>query len=159
MAVLRWDPWGELAALQRDVNDMWSRFGQQSRRAESLVPPIDAYQSETGLHVRMELAGVRPDDVEISVADGQLTVAGERGLDEKIEEDRWVRRERAVGRFERSFTLPRGTDADAITASFENGVLELTIPHPPERQPRKISITANDAAAPSQPAVDVSEAR
>lgn len=154
MALMRWDPWGELAVLQRDVNELFGRtLGQPARRAASLVPPIDAYRTEAGLVIRMELAGMRPEDVEISVADGQLTVSGERRFDEKIGEDQWVRRERAVGHFERAFTLPEGTDSAQITASFENGVLELVIPHPPERQPRKIRITAGQDAG--QQTVDV----
>jgi HSP20 family protein len=156
MAVIRWDPWGELAALQRDVNQMWGRaFGGQGRGA-SLVPPIDAFQTDAGLCVRMELPGMGPQDVDITVAEGQLTVSGERRVDEKVEEDRWVRRERAVGQFERSFTLPRGTDPDQITANFENGVLELVIPHPPERQPRRIEISGAGKAD-QQQTVDVNE--
>ena len=156
MAVIRWDPWGDVAALQRDVNEMWNRtFGQQGRRADALVPPIDAYQAEDALHVRMELPGMQPGDVEISVADGTLTVSGERRVDEKVEEERWVRRERAYGRFERSFTLPRGTDPNQITASFEHGILELRIPHPPERQPRKIQIAGSSEG--QQQTVDVDD--
>jgi HSP20 family protein len=154
MAVVRWDPWGELAVLQRDVNELFGRtFGQPTRRTASLVPPIDAYRTEAGLVIQMELAGMRPDDVEISVAEGQLTVSGTRRLDDKIQDDQWIRRERAVGQFERGFTLPEGTDPAQITASFENGVLELTIPHPPERQPRKIQISASQPAG--QQAVEV----
>jgi HSP20 family protein len=154
MAVMRWDPWGELAVLQRDVNELFGRtVGQSGRRTASLVPPIDAYQTEAGLVIRMELPGMRPEDVDISVADGQLTVSGERRFDEKVQDDQWVRRERAIGRFERGFTLPKGTDAGQITASFENGVLELTIPHPPERQPRKIQISAGEPSG--QQAVEV----
>ncbi|MGH8903045.1 MAG: Hsp20/alpha crystallin family protein [Egibacteraceae bacterium] len=154
MALMRWDPWGELALLQRDVNELLGRsLGQPARRMASLVPPIDAYQTEAGLVIRMELPGIRPEDVEISVADGQLTVSGERRFDDKVDESQWVRRERAVGQFERGFTLPKGTDAAQITASFENGVLDLTIPHPPERQPRKIQISADQPSG--QQAVEV----
>ncbi len=65
-----------------------------------------------------------------------------------------MRRERAFGRFERSFSLPQGTDPGRITAAFEHGMLELQIPHPPERQPRKIEI---GGAAPGQQTVDVKE--
>ena len=98
---------------------------------------------------------MRPEDVDISVAEGQLTVSGERRFDDKVNEDQWVRRERAIGRFERGFTLPKGTEASQITASFENGVLELMIPHPPERQPRKIQISATQSAG--QQPVEVTE--
>ena len=139
MALVHWDPWHELATLQRDVNARWERAFSG---AGALVPPVDAYRTDSGLSVRMELPGMQPEDVEVSVADGRLKVSGERRVDEKIEEGRWVRRERAIGRFQRTFALPRGVDAESITASFENGILQLEIPHTPDQQPRKIAVTA-----------------
>lgn len=139
MAIVRWDPWGDLAALQRDVNELFGRTFGMTRRT-SMVPPVDAHRTETGLCVRMELPGMRLQDIEISVHDRQLVVSGEREAEEKIEEERWVRRERSYGKFQRAFTLPEGVSADQITATFENGVLQLDIPNPPERQPRKIQI-------------------
>ena len=146
MALLRWDPWGELAALQRDVNELFGRSVGGSTgalsRAGALVPPIDAYTTDDGLVVRMELPGMRSEDVDIAVQDGVLTVSGERFEDADVQEDAWLRRERFLGSFERSFTLPEGTDAEAISASFDNGILELRIPHPPEQQPRRVKISA-----------------
>lgn len=91
--------------------------------------------------VRMDLPGLRPQDVDVSVEEGMLTVSGERPT-EDAQEDAWVRRERPTGYFERSFSLPEGTDAERITAAFNNGVLELRIPHPPERKPHKVRIEA-----------------
>lgn len=150
MAVLRWDPWGEVMSLQRDVNELFNRsFG--STGAGALVPPIDAFRTDEALIVRMELPGVSPDDVDISVQDGVLTVSGERRADAGIADDAWLRRERPVGAFERSFTLPEGTEAEKVAASFDVGVLELYIPHPPERQPRRVTI----AAGGQRPAVEV----
>ncbi len=151
MAVMRWDPWGELALLQRDVNSL---LGRQSAtaRGNGLVPPMDAYRTDEGLVVTLELPGLRPDDVEVSVNEGMLTVAGERTVDANVAEDAWVRRERPVGRFERTFSLPEGTDASAVTASFDAGLLELHIPHPPQRRPHKVEISSGRA---SEQTVDV----
>lgn len=151
MAVMRWDPWGELAALQQDVNQLFGRSpqGNQARGmlgTRGFVPPIDAFTTDDGLVVRMELPGMKPDDVEIAVQDGVLSVKGERFADVDVKDDNWLRRERFTGAFERSFTLPEGTDADAIAASFDYGVLELRIPHPPEQQPRRITISAEQPA-------------
>ncbi len=147
MAVVRWDPWGELAAIQRDVAELLNRAFPTAGTgiATSRIPPIDAYRTDDGLVVRVELPGIAPADVEVEVQDGQLTITGERHADEKVADDRWLRRERSYGRVERSFTLPEGTDPDSITATFEHGVLELRIPHPPERQARRIPITATGA--------------
>ena len=144
MALLRWDPWGELAALQRDVNELFSRSPGSGAiaRTGAFVPPIDAFRTDEGLVVRMELPGMKPEDVDIAVQDGVLTVSGERFGEVDVKEDAWLRRERFVGQFERSFTLPEGTDADAISAAFDHGLLELRIPHPPEQQPRRVQIKA-----------------
>jgi HSP20 family protein len=139
MAVIRWDPWGELSALQRDVNELFGRAWGTQRRTLAILP-IDAYRTETGLCVQMELPGMRLEDIDVSVHDGQLIISGERQAEEKVEDERWVRRERSYGRFQRGFTLPEGVDAAQITATLENGVLKLSIPNPPERQPQKIQI-------------------
>lgn len=148
MAVVRWDPWGELALLQRDMNSLLGR--QSGRRAEGLIPPMDAFRTSEGLTARIELPGMSPSDVDVAVNDGMLTVSGERKLDAGIGEDAWVHRERPVGRFERSFSLPEGTDPSGIKASFSNGVLELHIPAAPERRPHKIQIETSHAG--SEPA-------
>lgn len=138
MAVLRWDPWGELATLQRDVSELFNR--EAGARRASLIPPMDAYRADEGLVVLVELPGVGPDQVDVSVQDGVLTLSGERPVPADVGEEAWVRRERATGAFERSFSLPEGTQPDRIQASFDNGVLELRIPHPPEQRPHKVQI-------------------
>ena len=140
MAVSRWDPWGEIALLQRDMNQL---MGRTTRRAEHLIPPMDVVRTSDGLSVRVELPGMRPDDVDIAVNDGMLTISGERKLDAGVGDDAWVHRERGVGRFERSFSLPKGTDPAGISASFDNGVLDLHIPSPPERRPHKIEVASS----------------
>ncbi|CAN5365904.1 Hsp20/alpha crystallin family protein [soil metagenome] len=139
MAVLRWDPWGELATLQRDVSELINREAG-ARRVGNLVPPIDAYRTDEGLVVLVELPGMGPDQVDVSVQDGILTLSGERPVPADVEAEAWVRRERATGAFERSFSLPEDTRPDQIQASFDNGVLELKIPHPPEQRPHKVQI-------------------
>lgn len=155
MAILRWDPWGEVAALQRDVNELLTRsVGSRTRpMAGPIVPPIDAYSTEQGIVVKMDVPGVDPASIDVSVQEGVLTVSGERTTDVEVHEEAWLRRERSLGAFERTFTLPEGTNPDSISASFDHGVLELRIPQPPEQQPRRIKISAVD----NQQAVDVGE--
>jgi HSP20 family protein len=142
MAVLRWDPWGELASLQRDMQELIGRSGAGTRAEGALLPPIDAYRTGEGMVVRIDLPGMSNDDVDVQVEEGVLTITGERHVDETVEQDNWIRRERRHGRFERSFSLPEGTDADALSAKMADGVLEITVPHPPERQPRRIEVAA-----------------
>ncbi len=91
--------------------------------------------------------------MDVSVHDGVLTVSGERETAQDVSDDAWIRRERAWGSFERTFTLPQGTNPDDISADYQHGVWELTIPHPPERKPRKIAVGGNA----SNETVDVQE--
>lgn len=141
MAVLRWDPWGELASLQRDMQELVGRSPVQAREGH-LLPPIDVFRDAQGTVVRMDLPGMTNDDVDVQIEEGMLTVTGERSLDEDVAEDGWIRRERRRGRFERTFALPEGTDADAVTAQMAEGVLEIRVPHPPERQPRRVEVAS-----------------
>lgn len=142
MALRTWDPFGDLAALQRDMSQLVNRtFGPTAGRENGgLVPPIDAYRTDEDVVVTMELPGLSTDDVEIEVADGVLTVSGQRATTADVPEEAWLRRERPVGEFSRSFTLPEGVDPQKIRADFSHGLLELHIPQPEERKPHRISI-------------------
>lgn len=158
MAVTRWDPWGQLAAIQRELDEaMGLGGGRRGVRGAGVLPPMDAFRTDEGTCIRLELPGIRPDDVEVAVEEGVLTVRGERHTEAQVSEEGWLRRERATGTFERSFAIPEGVDVDAIEASFANGVLELTIPHPPERRPHRIPVSTRGA---DREAIDVaSDAR
>jgi HSP20 family protein len=142
MVISRWDPWGELAALQRDVQELFGRSGQGGRRTGgSLVPPMDALRNDDGsLTIRLELPGVPPDDVEVNASRGVVTISGERRTENEASGDNWLRRERAVGSFSRSFSLPEGIDPASISAKFEHGVLELHVPAPPQERPTRIPV-------------------
>lgn len=151
MPVVRWDPWGELASLQRDVQELFGRTS--SERRTSLIPPMDAFRADDGLVVRFELPGLTQDQVEVNFQKGVLTVSGERPADADVQEGAWVRRERPVGSFSRSITISDSVDAGAITASFANGLLELRIPASAEQGTHRIPITGGA----SEETVDVRE--
>ena len=143
MALRTWDPFGDIAALQRDMGELVNRtLGPAGVRdgGTALVPPIDAYRTEDAVVIHMELPGFTPDDVEIEVQDGVLTVSGQRARTADVEDDAWLRRERPVGEFTRSFTLPEGVDPEQIRADFAHGLLELRVPHPEERKPHRVAI-------------------
>lgn len=153
MAVTRWDPWGELTALQRDLEEAlgWGRR-RRGVRGAGILPLMDAFRIDEGTCVRIELPGMRPDDIEVSVEEGMLTVRGERRTEEEVTEEGWLRRERATGMFERTMSLPEGVDPEGIRASFEGGVLELVVPHPPERQTHRVPISGGQTG---EEAIDV----
>ena len=142
MARLQWDPWRELAVLERQVNDAFKRTGVNTATSQvrTFGPALDAFHRDKALWVRLEVPGVRPEDVDISVVDGTLVVKGERTTDIAEGTDGIIRRERFVGSFERHVLLPEGTDPSGIEASYDLGVLEIRIPHPVEKQPTKVAI-------------------
>jgi HSP20 family protein len=114
---------------------------------------------EEGEHyvLRADLPGLDQDDVRIELDDRVLTVSGERRSEHEQRGEGYRRVERASGHFSRSLTLPEGIDADGIEANFDKGVLEIRIPKPEERKPRRVAIKARDSrevieASPSEPA-------
>jgi len=156
MARLQWDPWRELAVLEKQVNDALRPAAAQVQgqgQGRFFGPALDAFHRDHALWVRIEVPGVRPEDVDISVVDGTLVVRGQRQQDIDERTDGLVRRERFTGTFERHVLLPEGTDPAAIEASYDLGVLEIKIPHPQEKTPTKISIKVGSGEAEQQPAV------
>ena len=145
MARLQWDPWRELAVLEKQVNDAF-RGQRVAAQGRGFGPALDAFHRDHALWVRLEVPGVRPEDVDISVVDGTLIVRGERKQDVDESNDGVIRRERFVGSFERHVLLPEGTDPDLIEASYDLGVLEIKIPHPQEKQPTKVAIKLGGAS-------------
>lgn len=144
MAIIRWEPAREISSLQQEVNRLFNSFfdapvsGAGARR---WTPAMDLVEQDDHYVLRADLPGVSQDDVELSLEDGVLTVAGERRAEHEERGEGFVRLERATGAFRRSLTLPEGVDGDAITATFDNGVLEVRIPKPQERQPKRVQIT------------------
>jgi HSP20 family protein len=105
---------------------------------------MDLVETAEHLVLRADLPGLDRDDVSIEVKDGTLTVSGERKAEHEEKSEGFYRVERAHGAFARSLTLPRGVDADAIDADFEQGVLEVRIPKPAESKPHRIAIGNGD---------------
>lgn len=104
------------------------------------VPAMDVVEGEDSYALTLDLPGMKAEDVEIDVTDGVLTISGERRFENTAKEGGFVRFERSHGAFARSLPLPDGTDAEAIAASFDDGVLEITIPKPAQALPKRIEI-------------------
>jgi HSP20 family protein len=137
MAIVRWEPFRELDRIFGNVFEAPAPRGNTLRR---WMPATDVVEREDHYLLRADLPGLSEEDVNIEVEDRILTVSGERKAESETTENGYHRVERAFGRFSRSVTLPQGVDADAISASFDKGVLEIRIPKPAQRQPRKIAI-------------------
>jgi HSP20 family protein len=156
MALVRWDPVREIDSLQGEMNRLFSTFfdtpttrsgaGNGGAATRRWLPAMDLI--ETGEHfvLKADLPGMTEEDVSIEVQDGTLTISGERSAEHESHERGWYRIERSFGSFNRSLTLPDGVDADGISAQFDRGVLEVRIPKPEERKPRRVEISAGSHA-------------
>jgi HSP20 family protein len=142
MAVVRWDPFRELTALQSEVNRLFSRVGGGDvAERQSWTPQIDVIETDDTIKLKGDLAGMNPKDINIEVQDNVLTVSGERRFEEEVKEDKYYRIERRYGSFSRSLALPQAINESAIEAKYENGVLEVIVPKAEIVKPKKIAVT------------------
>ena len=124
-----------------DFNRLFDTLFQTANTSsQRWAPAMDLVEADDHFVLKADLPGLSEDDVAIEVQDGTLTVSGERKAENEKREKGWYRLERSFGRFSRSLTLPEGVDADKIEASFDKGVLEIRIPKPEERKPRRVQI-------------------
>ena len=149
MTIVRWEPLRELTSLQTEMNRLFnSVFDTQGATgtapARRWVPAMDLLETGDHFVLRADLPGVSQEDVSIELEDNVLTVAGERKSDHETKGEGFYRVERAFGSFSRSLTLPKGVDADGVSAAFADGVLEVRIPKPEARKPRRIAIGEQD---------------
>jgi HSP20 family protein len=136
----------------RDIDRVFDAFFGQSDQGRRWVPPMDLVEADEHFILKADLPGLTEADVNIEVQDGTLTISGERKAEREQRERGWYRIERSFGSFNRSLTLPDGVDPDSIDASFSDGVLEIRIPKPAERKPRRISISGSSGDGDSKPA-------
>jgi HSP20 family protein len=147
MALIRWEPARELNSLQSEMNRLFNTFfdtptgSSANGGARRWLPPMDLVETDEHFVLRADLPGLSEGDVNVELEDNVLTVSGERKAEHESRKEGYYRIERASGGFQRSLTLPEGVNADAIEASFDKGVLEVRIPKPEERKPRKVAIS------------------
>lgn len=143
--LVRYDPWSLVDQLQGDLDRL---AGQRARYVDDetagattdWVPAVDIKEEDARFLIEADVPGVKPDDIEITMEDGILTLRGRREAESRTEREGYRRVERVTGRFFRRFTLPDTADAEAIEAKFNNGVLEVSIPKLPKVQPRRINV-------------------
>jgi HSP20 family protein len=149
MALVRWEPVRELTSLQTEMNRLFNTFfdtpsngggGSNGGALRRWLPAMDLVETDEHFVLRADLPGLSEEDVAIELEDSVLTVAGERKAEHEDKREGFYRVERSFGQFRRSLTLPEGVDADGITANFDKGVLEVRIPKPEERKPRRVAI-------------------
>jgi len=142
MAIIRWDPFRELSSMDDQINRLWRGLAEGRGRQESWLPAVDVFDQPDAVILKAELAGMSPDDIDISVEDNVLTIKGERKFEEKVDEERYYRIERRFGSFQRSLALPQGVKPEDISASYDDGILEVRVPKAEQEQPRRIQVQA-----------------
>jgi len=131
-----WDPFQEM-------DDMMSRFPSvrnNSALATGFVPPLDVYETKSDVVVETLLAGVNPEEVEVSVENTMLTISGENKREHEVDEKNYYRKEVRTGTFYRQVALPAQVKEDEVHAEFENGILKITCPKVEPSKGKKVSV-------------------
>ena len=147
MSVTRWDPFQDLLSIQDEMNQLFGRvFGQQAGPGQAgqraWAPALDIAERPDAYLVTVEVPGVKPEDLDITLEGGVLTVQGERRFQDESTDQQWHRVERRYGAFRRSITLPSQVQADKVEASFDNGLLHVLVLKAEAAMPKRIEIRA-----------------
>ncbi|HTX25333.1 MAG TPA: Hsp20/alpha crystallin family protein [Steroidobacteraceae bacterium] len=147
MAVVRYEPASLVSQLQDEMNRVFTALSGaegSSGATSTWVPPVDIAEYTDRFELRVDLPGVEPEKVDITLEDGVLSISGERETDVRRAEDAAetrMRIERGHGRFFRRFVLPETVDGERVQASNRNGVLAITIPKQAKALPRRIKVS------------------
>lgn len=140
---MAWNPWMELDRMQAEMERLFDRtLGRLNDSYAPGFPAVNLWSGEDEVVITAELPGVRPEEIDISVVDDTVTIAGSRSEEKAPEGAVFRHRERGHGRFSRSFRLPFRIDASDVDARYVNGVLELTLRQASEDRPRKVPVLA-----------------
>ncbi len=148
MTVLtRWDPFRELYALQnrlgRLAEEQYGSGREDSLTAGAFVPPVDVYEDEHSVQLKLEVPGIDEKDLDVKVENNTLTVSGERKFEKEEKEENFRRVERRYGSFTRSFTLPNTVNTEDINAQYDNGVLTIKLAKRAEAKPKQIKVNVS----------------
>ncbi len=156
MALVRWNPWGDLFNLHSQMDELFqaltpaqsmgSNGGGDAGGGSFLQLPVDIRQTDQAFIIEASVPGFAPEEVDLTFDDGVLSIKGTHGEDHEKNDGEWVRRERRVASVFRQVGLPAEVRADEITASFDNGVLQVTVPRAQRSQPKRIPVTATAGA-------------
>ena len=147
--MMRWQPLSEMMSLRQAMDRMFEDFFVHPSRLTGVLDgreiPLDIYQTADSVVVKAALPGVKPEEVDISVSGDTLTIRGERKAENEIKSEGYIYQERRYGAFSRTVILPGSLHSDKAEATFENGILTLTIPKAEEVKPKKIHVKTKGA--------------
>ena len=145
MAVIRWDPFRDLSALQDRLNRLFDDSGGRSWRDEAVAtttwsPAVDIFETEGEIVVKAELPGVDRKDISLNLEKNILTLRGERRFEKETKEENYHRVERAYGGFSRAFSIPATVDEESIRADYKDGILKIALPKKEQAKAKHIKI-------------------
>jgi len=142
MALVRFDPFRGFESLTKKMNDFVGDFDKGFNvEFGSFAPRIDIAEDEKNIYFHAELAGIRKEDVKVSITDNNiLMIKGEKKREEKVEDKSFIRVERNYGSFSRSFELPDNVKSDSISAKYDNGVLNITLEKVEPQKPKEVEV-------------------
>ena len=150
MTIARFTPLTDVVSLREAMDrlfeDSFIRPNGWAPKGQQLAVPVDLWETKDAYHLRADLPGLAPDDIEINVTADTVTISGQTKPGTDVTNEGWLRQERLFGKFKRSFTVPAQIDPSKVEAKFTNGVLELVLPKAENVKPRTIKInpTANN---------------
>ena len=149
MALVRFEPFRELAALQNEMgrwmNTLAGGMTPGNGQSSTWLPAVDVWETDNELVLSFDLPGIPEDKITVELDDNVLTVSGERERAQEHSSDRFYRFERRFGSFSRSVTLPVGVKESDIAANYTDGVLEVRVPKPEEQKPKRIRVGTQTA--------------
>lgn len=146
MNITRYDPWRTMDDWRQEMDRILHPLLQRDEETSHVaggdwMPAVDIKDEENRYVIRADIPGVKPEDIEVTMENGMLTIRGERKFEETEEKENFKRIERSHGIFYRRFTLPENTDGEAVQATGHDGVLEVTIPKSAETHGKRIEVT------------------
>ena len=151
MTIARFSPLGDVVSLREAMDRLFEdsvsrpNGGWSTVAAGQVVVPVDLWETKDAYHLRADVPGVTPDELEINATSDSISISGEVKGQADVTEDGWLRQERRVGKFQRAFTVPVAIDPSKVEATFENGVLSLVMPKAENTKPRTIKVNATKA--------------
>ncbi|MGH8253797.1 MAG: Hsp20/alpha crystallin family protein [Steroidobacteraceae bacterium] len=146
MNIVRYEPWRLMGRLHREIDQLFGdAFATETdgNKVVAWTPSVDVHEEQDRYTVRADLPGVEAKDIDVTAADGVLTIRGSRSVEKRDNQKGYERLERLSGDFLRRFSLPENARADDIKAKHNNGVLEVVIPKTPVVEPRRVSVEVN----------------
>jgi len=145
MAITRWDPFRDVLVLQNRMNSLFQEFNRQGEGESALttaafVPPVDIYEDEHKIVLKLEVPGMKENELDIQLDNNVLTVKGERRFEKEEKEENFHRIERRYGSFYRSFTVPNTVNQEGVKASYDAGVLRVELEKRAEARPKQIKV-------------------